>query len=63
MIQIITDVSFGVEYHVMASSTFRVCNQYGRCHFTTPVEPGDTVLVTQEPFLEVFINGSKVYSP
>jgi hypothetical protein len=63
MIQLITDVSFGVEYHVTATSNFIVANQYGRTQFSTLVEPGDKVLVTQNPFLKVFVNDKEVYSP
>jgi hypothetical protein len=63
MIQIITDVEFGVEYHVTAIGNFKVANQYGRTGFTTPVKPGDRVLVTQDPFLKVFVNDEEVYSP
>jgi hypothetical protein len=63
MIQIITDVEFGVEYHVAATSNFIVANQYGRTEFTTPVKPDDRVLVTQDPFLKVFVNDKEVYAP
>jgi hypothetical protein len=63
MIQLITDVSFDVEYHVSASSTLRISNSYGRTQFSISVEPGDKVLVTQNPFLKVFVNGIEVHSP
>jgi hypothetical protein len=63
MIQLITDLSFGVEYHVSAASTFKISNSYGRTQFSTLVERGDKVLVTQNPFLKVFVNGKEVYSP